>query len=313
MKSVITTCLVGASFVTSLHACDSCAIAIASGDWQPGFFTSVSEQFTRLATLRLDGHKVPNELGQLLDSSITHFNLGYSNGDRLAYQLTVPYVYRRFRRPEGDSIERGTESGLGDATLAVHYVLARGVGATTSWDFGVLAGIKFATGSAERIAEELNESDEAGGESSGIHGHDLTLGSGSTDGLLGVDGRWTDGRFLVAGSLQYSVRSPGKFDYRFANELLWNATAGWYPVLTHERSLGVAGVLSGESKGKDTFAGEAAEDTGLHAVYLGPRLTLSGTNRWSAELELAWPISQHNTSLQAVADYRWRAGATWRF
>ena len=306
-------CLPALLLVPAASACDSCAIALATGEGHPGFFASVNEQFTHLGTLRVDGDKVPNELGQFLDSSITQLNFGYSDGINLTWQATVPYVHRSFRRPEGDAIDRGTESGLGDIVLAAHYVWARRMTVNDSWHAGAFAGIKLPTGSPHRIAEELNEDEEGDGPPSGVHGHDLTLGSGSVDAVLGIDGSWVHGRAFVNGSAQYSIRSTGKYDYRFANELLWSASAGWYPVLTHQRTIALSAVLSGENKPRDTFAGERAEDTGLRAVYLGPRVSTSGTDQWSANVELAWPISQQNTALQAVADFRWRVGATWRF
>ena len=36
---------------------------------------------------------------------------------RFALQVNVPLIYRSFQRPEGFAIDRGTVSGLGDASL----------------------------------------------------------------------------------------------------------------------------------------------------------------------------------------------------
>lgn len=295
------------------HACDSCAIAIATGETRAGFILSATEQFTHLGSLRLDGSRSANPAGQFLNSAIAHLNLGYSDGGRWAYQLTLPYIQRSFRRPEDDGIERGTESGWGDAVAVARCAVQGNATVNSAWQVGVFGGVKFATGSASRIAEELSETEDGNGVPSGIHGHDLTLGSGSTDALVGVDGRWNAGRYFAGGSAQYSVRSKGKYDYRFANEFLWSAHAGWYAALTHEYSVAIAAVLSGENKGRDTFAGETAEDTGMNACYLGPRVALTAGDRWGADFVMEWPVRQHNTALQAVADYRWRAGATLRF
>jgi len=72
-------------------------------------------------------------------------------------------------------------------------------------------------------------------------------------------------------------------------------------------------VVSGEYKGKDTFRGESAEDTGLKAVYLGPQLNFTWGENLAAYLAADLPISIENTSLQTVPDYRIRGGFTWHF
>ena len=64
-----------------------------------------------------EGHKVKNEVGQYLDSSISQLYGGYNINDRIGLQLNLPIIYRAFKRPEGFSIDRGTESGLGDVSL----------------------------------------------------------------------------------------------------------------------------------------------------------------------------------------------------
>src|SRR5206468_11511093 len=49
----------------------------------------------------------------------------------------------------------------------------------------LLTGIKFPTGGSSRLAEEFHEIEIPGAPESGIHGHDLTLGTGSYDGIFG--------------------------------------------------------------------------------------------------------------------------------
>src|SRR5205823_6450459 len=46
-----------------------------------------------------------------------------------------------------------------------------------------LAGLKFPTGDSSRLKEEFHEVEIPGAPESGIHGHDLTLGTGSYDGI----------------------------------------------------------------------------------------------------------------------------------
>ena len=75
----------------------------------------------------------------------------------------------------------------------------------------------------------------------------------------------------------------------------------------------VQAVVSGENKGKDTFQGQSADDTGVTAVYLGPQVSFTWANKLSAQIGADLPMSIENTALQAVPDYRIRAGLTWHF
>jgi len=72
-------------------------------------------------------------------------------------------------------------------------------------------------------------------------------------------------------------------------------------------------VVSGEHKGLDTFQGEAAEDTGVTSVFLGPQINFTWSDKLSVQVAVDLPVSIDNTELQTVPDYRVRAGVTWRF
>jgi hypothetical protein len=91
--------------------------------WLAGWYAAVSEQFTRFATLQLDGDEVANPTGQYLNSSITQLVAGYDINSRFALQINVPLIYREFKRPEGFQIDRGTVSGLGDMSLLLKTVV----------------------------------------------------------------------------------------------------------------------------------------------------------------------------------------------
>src|SRR5256714_5572051 len=91
--------------------------------WTKGWYAAVGEQFTRFATLQLNGQEVPNPTGQYLNSSITQLVAGYDINSRFAVQINVPLIYRDFKRPEGFEIQQGTVSGLGDLSLLLKTVV----------------------------------------------------------------------------------------------------------------------------------------------------------------------------------------------
>jgi hypothetical protein len=300
--------------------------------WLGRTYFALAEQFTHFGTLQLDGREVDNPTSQYLDSSITQTVAGYSFTSRFALQINIPLIYRSFERPEGLTIDRGTESGLGDISLLGKFVLFhKETGGTTKLMFDdpknphfevrepeltvsalLLGGVKFPTGGTSRLKEEFNEMDVPGAPESGIHGHDLTLGSGSYDGIMGGQFALRYTSFFFLADTQFTLRGEGAHQYQFANDLSWSGGPGYYLVRTRKTIVGLQLVCSGEHKGLDRFQGNAAEDTGITSVFLGPRVVAS-FGKVSAELAVELPVSIDNTALQVVPDYRLRGSVAIRF
>jgi hypothetical protein len=299
--------------------------------WMTGLYGAVSEQFTHFATEQVDGNEVDNTTGQRLESSITQLVAGYSFNSWFSLQINVPLIYRYFKRPEGFAIDRGTVSGLGDISLLAKFVLFHKEspgrrefvpdGKSPTFidhdpDFtasaALLLGAKFPTGDSSRLKEEFNEVEVPGAPESGIHGHDLTLGTGSYDGIFGGQTALRYKNTFFEANLQFTLRGDGLHQYHFANDLSWSGGPGYYFMHRHDKVLGLQFVISGEYKDVDRFQGRPAEDTGITSVFLGPRLVAS-LGRFSGELGADFPVSIRNTALQVVPTYRVRAGFAVRF
>ncbi len=265
------------------------------------------------------------------NSSITQFVAGYTINDRFALQLNIPFIYRDFKRPEGFAIDRGTVSGLGDISLLLNTVVFRYSSAARKEfdvsgknpvaiehepDFTIsavlLTGLNFPTGDTSRIKEEFNEVEIPGAPPSGIHGHDLSLGTGSYDGIFGGLMSLRYKNFFAQVNVQYSLRGDGLHQYDFANDLTWDGGPGYYLVRRRETIVGLQFIVSGEHKDVDQFRGAPAEDTGITSVFVGLRIVAS-RGRWSVLLEADFPVLTENTSLQVVADYRLRGGISFHF
>jgi hypothetical protein len=306
----------------------------AGHSWTTGFYGALAEQFTHFGTLQDNGAEVANPTGQYLDSSITQLVAGYSFTSHFALQLNVPLIYRSFLRPEGFALQRGVESGLGDISLlakvvSFHKELRASASRASAFDdpkssrpqrqdpyftFSalLLAGIKFPTGDTSRLKEEFNEMELPGAPLSGIHGHDLTLGTGSYDGILGGQTSLRYWNWFFQGDLQFALRSEGSYQYRFANDISWSGGPGYYLIRRRDTILGLQFGVSGEHKDLDRFQGQPAQDTGITSVFLGPRVVVS-YGKISAELAVDLPVSIDNTALQVVPDYRIRTGFALRF
>ena len=295
------------------------------------FFAGAGEQFTHFGTVRVDGSKVGNPTGQYLDSSNTQLVVGATFFEnRFGVQLNVPLLYRSYQRPEGFDIERGQVSGLGDVALLANWVVFKketyaqerafskdGKTATPapsavpefSASVNLLAGIKFPTGDASRLAEEFSENEVEGAPPSGLHGHDLALGTGSYDGIFGVQVFTRYRAVFFQADTQFTLRGDGRYSYHFANDLSWSGGPGVDLLRRGADVLALQCVVSGESKDTDRFQGRVAGDTGVTSLYIGPRV-LATWGRVNAEVAIDLPVMMHTTALQTTADYRIRAGFT---
>lgn len=314
------------------HGKDPSQPSSAGEGWLSHAYFAVAEQFTYFGTLQLEGREVSNPTDQHEGSSITQFVGGYSITPRFALQVNVPLIYRSFQRPEGLRVEHGTESGLGDVSLLAKCVLfhfERGGGRDLNFDDPknprletrepdltvsalLLGGVKFPTGATARLKEEFHEDEIPGAPASGIHGHDLTLGSGSYDGIFGGQISFRYRSFFTEADMQFALRGEGAHQYRFANDLSWSGGPGYYLIRKRNVLLGLQLATSGEDKDIDRFRGQPAKDTGIRSFFLGPRL-VGSVGKWSGELAAEFPVDIQNTALQIVPDYRFRASLAVRF
>lgn len=291
---------------------------------------SVAEQFTEYGTLQEDGHKVENEFHQRLSSSISQVIGTIDASSKVSVQVAVPYINRRFKRLEGEEVERGTEAGIGDMTVLLRYHPLEYREGESLVSVRLHGGIKLPTGDSDRLKEELEEghvhshsrstrgvSLRHGAEEeiiSAVHGHDLALGSGSIDFPMGVSVFLEQGRIFLKGSTTYTIRTEGDHSYEYADSFMWDVGPAYYLFLQHESNVALRAALSGEHKGKDTgIGGEIQSDTGINAIFIGPEISFAVNDSWSGEIGSDFPIDIDNSGLQAVASYRLRGAVTYRF
>ena len=334
--------------VAPAHGCDLCAIytTTEAREDQVGPYLGVAEQFTYFHTLQQSGEEVPNPDGERISSSISQFIFGYNVVPRVGVQLNLPVINRDYRRITAGGIEDGDVFGAGDLSLLVVGKPFTYVDLDSVAHVIAFTGVKFPSGSTAFLAEEAAPPcipfpdpnmcnprakfsvgvpvppelypHHSTGPPSGVHGHDLTLGSGSFDGVFGaqVFGSWK--RAFATASLQYLLRSVGAYDYQFANDLLFAAGPGAY-LLTGDLlfnapyALRAQLLLTGETKGNDSLDGKRVGDTAITALYLGPIFGFAWSTHLSTEVGADFPVLQNNSGLQIVPDYRLRGALTWRF
>lgn len=314
-------------------ACDICAIYAATEmqETRTGLRLGVGQQYTHFRTLKADGEEVPNPADERLDSSITQLVVGYHLHPRVGLQLNLPLIARHFRRQTESGVQKGDENGIGDLTLTATVLAWSRVSEHSVFNLSLVGGLKFPTGDSSRLREEkaphprdvLNEyferhaSDRGGAAhdqvTSGVHAHDLALGTGSFDPVFGARLIATRDRLYWTTALQYTLRTRGAFDYEYADELIVNAGPGFFVLAGHDRTLGLGANLAAETKGKDNIDGRILDDTGITSLYAGPALHFTWGTSLSLDLIADVPAIQDTTALQIVPDFRLRGGFVWRF
>lgn len=316
LKSLAVVGLVLAS-AQSLMACDICGCFDANGqcgmglgpsskyttEVAKGLIGGVAEQFTHFGTLQDDGHKIDGH-GEFLNSSMSQIFALYNFNKRFGLQLNVPMIYREWG---SDVMPHGHTAGIGDASLVGNFRLYEQFTQDTTITWSVLGGVKFPTGNSSLLNKPDDELPE------GIGGHDLALGSGSFDGLVGtsVYGRWD--RWFGSGSVQYAIRSEGDFGQRYANDLIGYGGPGYYVVVKGDYTIALQAVVAGETKGKDTFSGVADGDSAETVITVGPQVLFSWHNKLNAQLGADLPVYRDNSGEQVMPDYRVRAAVSWKF
>ena len=285
-------------------ACDICSVYSANEaqGGGKGFFAGTAEQFTEFGTLLDDGHKVAGN-GEYIDSFVSQIFAGYNFNKYVGVQFNLPIIERAY----GSDTMHGNVAGIGDVSLVGNFRLYQESSLDWSFAWTALGGIKLPTGDSSK----LNTPDSALPDV--IGGHDIALGSGSVDGLVGTgfSARWK--HLFLNAQMQYAIRSEGAFQHQYANDWTWSGGPGVYLALKDDYTVALQAIVSGESKGMDTFAGVPDEDSAETMVYLGPQISFTWTDKLSLNLGADLAVSRANTGVQVVPDYRVHTAFTWKF
>jgi hypothetical protein len=307
---IFVSAVLAAACAQPVLACDFCAVYAATeaqGNSGKGFFAGAAEQYTYFDTFQSGGRDRRNPDAEHLNSLISQAFIGYNINDRVGVQFNLPVIYREWSAIESGSRIHGSEVGLGDALLIgnVRLYKSRTVDRTFNWN--AMAGVKFPTGNSHFLSPAKDDI------AAGIGGHDLALGSGSYDGVIGTDifTRWN--KLFAAAGTQYHIRSEGTFGYQYANELSWSGGPGMYFALKEDYTLSLQAMVSGEYKKEDTIHGAALDDTAITSVFLGPQINFTWGSQLSAQAGVDLPVSIKSSGEQIVPTFRIHAAMTWRF
>ena len=319
-----------------IRACELCAIystTAARGEAGSGFLFTLSEQYVAMDTPQYES-KPYNLNHDYVDSLYLHIVPTYNFSSRFGISLNLPYIHRDFKRQDvrfspGGTIfseVQGTESGLGDLAAVLRWTVFRKTEMEWGVSVNVLAGVKFPTGNADPIRDEVDQvhlynelvgpghfHDALGVTSSGVHQSMIALGSGSYDGVFGLTtySRWSRCFFNV--QAQYYLRTAGESGYTFGDEVILSGGPGGYLLLNKACTLSLAANVVYDSQARDSLDGRKSNSTGMTVVYAGPQLAFTWGRHFSMQAGVDIPAWIQNNGFQNVPDYRAYGGLTWRF
>jgi len=316
------------------QACELCAIYSADsarGQSSQGFLFTMSEQFVESGRLQFEGEEIDFPGGDHLTSSITHLVPTWNFSSRFGLSASVPLVYRSFRTTEqvfgapAPVTEEGTEFGLGDMSLIGRFNVLQKTEMDYALVVNLLGGVKFPTGDSDRIRKEVEQArifenlpgipheDPLDHSLSSVHQHDISAGSGSYDGILGITANTRWKRWIFNAQFQYYIRTPGESDFEYGDELMVSGGPGAYLLLQDSFTLLLQANAGYETRGRDTILGRKSDRTGLTAWYMGPQLAFTWGEHFAANAGIDIPLRIANNGFQNVPDYRVHGGLSVRF
>jgi hypothetical protein len=332
MKPIAVACFLLLALTLPMSACELCAMYSLNnphGESGSGFSFTIAEQYVSAHTLQAEGNafSTVSFLSQaFLDSSYTHLVPAYDFSPRFGLSLNAPIIYRDFRRSEiptmGGAVQQtGTVSGLGDLSLIGRATLFQKNMMRYSVKVDLLTGMKFPTGDTRLLDDEIDSAkiDQAlfgrnhqHGSIGGVHQHDLSLGSGSYDGVFGVASSFRWKRWFLNNQTQYYLRTEGH-SYKFGDSIMVSGGPGAYVLLAEKCTLSVQANAFYETIARDEILGQTFNQTGMTAWYLGPLINLTLGAHFSASVGADLPLRIYNHGLQTVPDYRVHGVFSWRF
>lgn len=325
--------LIGLGLRTAF-GCDLCAIyraADAKGDFGSGPTATLAMQHVAYRNAQFNGESFERPNEDFLDRWMIHLVAGWNFTENFGVSLNLPQVVQRYQRRELQNgilprTLRGTETGMGDASLAGRWRIFEHSGNEWNYSLNLMAGVKLPTGNTDWI-EDLERQvltyeslvgpghshDAFGQVVSGVHPVDLSLGSGSFDGIFGAasNARWR--RAFFNAQLQYYLRSEGAGSYQNANDFMLSGGPGIFIWVSNRSTLSAQCQVAYETSGSDELLDRASTHMGMTAWYMGPVLVWTWKSQFSLLAGADLPVRIANRGFQNVANYRVNLSATYRF
>jgi hypothetical protein len=297
-------------------ACDPCALysALNTGHNKEGAISlTLFEQLTSFEKGNEDEFYSLKNGERIKEFSTTQFNLNYGVSDHFSLQLSVPFIVRYLDEITNFRANSTTDAGFGDISLLAQYSDSFSLGEGFKLLPVVYGGVKLPTGDTGSLGEETSLSTKHHPVTGGVGaGRILTFGSGSYDFPLGGSLTLVKDRIILPAGAQYTIRTEGKFDYQFANDLFWYTNPGYFVLLDDDFSVSVHAYLSGENKGADERDNERVSLSSFSNLFLGPSVGVTFKSNLSGELAYQVRLTDKDNGI-IVPEDRLRLALSYQF
>lgn len=320
-------------FSFNAFACDPCmlyGLHKIDGHQAGGLTLEISEQYTNFDKSRERKKTGTGNTEEVKDFSTTQFSLSYDLTDKAGIQLTLPLLYRRFDEVKDHNTISNSDSGLGDISIVGNYNFLDYKSGDFKFSSDALIGIKIPTGDTGALSEFTEKEEDEGHHdkeeshhksirlkhhpiSSVSGGRVLSLGTGSYDYIFGMNFIARYNRYLSVNNIQYTYRTEGDFNYRFADDLLWSSGAGYYLYLDHSFNCAGLITISGESKAKDKQDGQIVSGSQISNLYVGPQLIFTFNQNLGFDLGAGFRVTGEDVNSVVVPEMKIRSGVFYRF
>lgn len=243
--------------------------------------------------------------------SITQIGYGYAVTDRLELDIYLPVIHRRADSVEALDSEKERDFGIGDLVLASNLKVYDDVGDNWSVDSGFTFGVKLPTGDTDRISDEVNTRHHPAVISGSAN--NLVFGTGSTDLILGFSAIANYEKLLALATFQYTFRTEGEDDYKFADDIIGMTGLGHYLLMEDDYSLALAAMLSAEKKPEDSVGAQTLNGTEYFDLYVGPSALVSLGTKLSGELGFDFKVNNQSQGAIITPDWRLKFDLAYKF
>lgn len=318
------------SLSTSAFACASCGCTLSS-DWESQGFTSqaglkmdirydyLNQDQLRAGTgkissaraaLRTTSSGDPQEVEKYTKNQYLTLGLDYAISQDWGVNLQIPYIDRKHNtlgvnsdgHSPGDEAYDSKTSSLGDIRLIGHYQ-----GFTPQHNFGVMFGLKFATGSHTKTGTSTDPA--ALGDTAEID-RGLQPGTGTTDAILGAyyfDSLSKNWDYFTQAIVQVAMNSSDHYK-----------PGTGYNLNVGIRYLGIESIvpqlqLNSRYVKHDTGANADVGSTGGTLVYLSPGAVVPLNKQVSVYGFVQLPVYQDVRGVQLTPRFTASVGARFSF
>jgi hypothetical protein len=301
-------------------ACDPCALynsARIVGHTKNAVTFSISEQYTDFKqTDEFGENSIKN--GELVKGfSTTQLGINYDLSEKFGIFLSIPVIGRNFDKINRYRVTEDTDIGIGDTVIGGNFTLLNRKQVNTTFIAGATLGIKLPTGDTG-VIEDVSSIDNYSflrehpiGSSSG--GRALTFGTGSYDYIIGGNILTRYEKLLLISSLQYTIRTEGDFNYKFANDLITNINPGYYLMLDDNLTIASGINLSGEFKEKDQLSNKKVSGSQFSNIYVGPNVLFTVSENITGEALVDFRVSKEDSGASVVPDTRVRLSFSYMY